>query len=104
MLGASKEKAMANIVTELLIVLNHGVKNIKVTKWTKERIEMWIPLIFNIKVTLLAKNVLPAGMFFPLSPEDWIPDHIVVKFCGVKITMLGKDILDYVTKFAKVIG
>lgn len=91
---------MAAILPELLIVLKHGVKNIKVSKWTRERIEMWIPLIFNIKVTLLAKDVLPAGMLFPLSPNDWIPEHIIVRFLGAKITILRADILEFVTKAA----
>lgn len=94
---------MAAILPELLVILKNGVKNIKVSKWTPERIEMWIPLIFNIKVTLLAKDVLPAGMFFPLSPTDWIPEHIIIRFLGMKITILGVDILEFVTRAASVL-
>jgi len=94
---------MANILPEILILIKESVKKLKVESWEKEKIVIRYPMIINFKITLLASKLLPTGMFFPLKLDDWIPEHIIIWFLGVKITLLRDQIKDFLIKAGSLI-
>ena len=70
-----------NILGELKVLVGESLETIKVVEYTREKLAFRYILIFNWKVTLLAKNfrtLFPNG--FPMSANEKFPTEFVFTF------------------------
>jgi hypothetical protein len=80
---------MANVLPAIEAYVGESLKSIKVEEYTRDVIIVRYILIFNWKITLLAKDypqMFPNG--FPVTPDGKIPSKTVFTF-----RILGKKII-----------
>jgi len=87
---------------DLFIIVKEEFKRVKCVKWTAEQVQFRYPMIINWLITLDAEKILGKGKKFPTLPIGGIPDRIEfdihVLFRRIHVTILGKDIYEFLRK------